>query len=213
MADLVVGPDGRSRCGWGVTTPDYLAYHDHEWGRPVTSDRVLLEKLCLEGFQAGLSWLTILRKRAAFREVFADFDAEIVASYDESDVRRLLDDARIIRHKGKIEASITNARAMLGLRAQGGTLAELVWGHRPSSTTPPQTLAALPAVTAESTALARDLKAHGFRFVGPTTAYAAMQAMGVVNDHLDGCWVREACGSARTEVIRGLGDQTQRGQC
>lgn len=191
------GDDDRLRCAWGVSTPDYREYHDLEWGRPVTDERTLFEKLCLEGFQSGLSWLTILRKREGFRAAFANFDAVTVAGFGEDDVLRLLGDAGIVRHRGKIEASIDNARAVVELHDQGGSLAELFWAHRPSVERAPTTFGDVPAKTDESTALAKELKRRGFRFVGPTTAYAAMQAMGVVNDHLDRCWVREACEAAR----------------
>ncbi len=201
MTDLQLGDDGQLRCAWGASTPDYSVYHDHEWGRPVNDERTLFEKLCLEGFQSGLSWLTILRKRPAFREVFANFDPVSVAVFEESDVLRLLDDARIVRHRGKIEASINNAKATMDLHATGTTLAELFWAHRPRDGRTPTSLAELPASTEQSTALAKELKRRGFRFVGPTTVYAAMQAMGVVNDHLQGCWVRTECETERAGLI------------
>ena len=182
------GEDGRRRCWWGGSTPDYVAYHDEEWGRPVTDDRGIYERMVLEGFQSGLSWLTILRKRENFRAAFAGFDIETVAGFGARDVRRLLADAGIVRHRGKIEAAIANARAAADLDVP---LAQLVWAHAPRGRTrAPRELADLPALTPESTALSKELKRHGFRFVGPTTAYAAMQACGVVNDHLTGCWVR-----------------------
>jgi DNA-3-methyladenine glycosylase I len=180
--------DGRRRCPWAASTPEYVAYHDEEWGRPVTDDRGLYERLVLEGFQSGLSWLTILRKRDNFRAAFAGFEIEAVAGFGEDDVERLLGDAGIVRHRGKIEAAIANARAAAELDVP---LAELVWAHAPRGRRrAPRTLADVPAVTPESTALSKELKRRGFRFVGPTTAYAAMQACGVVNDHLAGCWVR-----------------------
>ncbi|HZD01285.1 MAG TPA: DNA-3-methyladenine glycosylase I [Actinomycetes bacterium] len=185
--DLRRGPDGRLRCGWGARTAEYVAYHDAEWGRPVHDDVRLFEKLCLEGFQAGLSWLTILRKREAFRHAFAGFDPAKVAAFDEADVTRLLQDASIIRSRAKIEAVIANGRAMLAL---GETLDELVWAHAPAPGPAPTSLRALPASTPESAALAKELKRRGFRFVGATTVYAMMQACGVVNDHLAGCFVR-----------------------
>jgi DNA-3-methyladenine glycosylase I len=187
-------PDGLLRCWWCGDDPDYVAYHDQEWGRPVRDEGRLFEKLCLEGFQAGLSWLTILRKRPAFRAAFADFDPEVVAAYGDSEVERLLGDAGIVRSRAKIEATITNAHALLRLWAAGGTLAELVWAFAPTSgpRPRPRSLAEVAAVTPGSTALARELKSHGFRFVGPTTAYAFMQAMGLVDDHLDGCHVPPA---------------------
>lgn len=201
-ADLVVGDDGRARCAWGVSTSDYVRYHDEEWARPVLDERTLFEKLCLEGFQSGLSWLTILRKRESFRDVFAQFDAEIVANYDENDVLRLLADSRIIRHRGKIEATINNAQALLQLRSEGMTLVDLMWASRPTAGGRPERMADVSATTAESTALAKDLKRRGFRFVGPTTAYAAMQAMGVVNDHLIGCWVGDDCDEEQLAAVR-----------
>jgi DNA-3-methyladenine glycosylase I len=178
------------RC-WTSTDPAYLAYHDEEWGRPVTDERGLLERFCLEGFQSGLSWLTILRKRENFRTGFADFDPERVARFGRRDVERLLRDAGIVRHRGKIEAAIANAKGTLALRAAGTPLEELVWTHRPErSGRTPRSLKDLPATTPESNALSKELKRAGFRFVGPTTVYAAMQACGVVNDHIAGCFVR-----------------------
>jgi DNA-3-methyladenine glycosylase I len=191
MPSLTRGPDGRRRCSWGASTPDYLRYHDEEWGRPVVDDRGLYERMVLEGFQSGLSWLTILRKRDNFRAAFADFDIETVARYGKRDVNRLLGDAGIVRHRGKIEAAINNAKAAAKMHADGESLAELVWSHAPDRRRrAPRTLEELPAITAESTALAKELKKRGFRFVGPTTAYATMEACGVVNDHLAGCFVR-----------------------
>jgi DNA-3-methyladenine glycosylase I len=188
MTGLARGDDGRRRCWWGGSTPEYVAYHDEEWGRPVTDDRGIYERLVLEGFQSGLSWLTILRKRESFRAAFANFEIERVARFGERDVRRLLTDAGIVRHRGKIEAAIANAKAATALDAP---LAELVWSYAPSGRRrAPRELGDLPALTPESTALSKDLKRRGFRFVGPTTAYAAMQACGIVNDHLSGCWVR-----------------------
>jgi len=177
------------RC-WTSTDPAYLAYHDEEWGRPVTDERGLLERFCLEGFQSGLSWLTILRKRENFRTAFADFDPERVARFGRRDVERLLRDAGIVRHRGKIEAAIANAKGTLALRAAGTPLEELVWTHRPERSGTPRSLKDLPATTPESNALSKELKRAGFRFVGPTTVYAAMQACGVVNDHIAGCFVR-----------------------
>ena len=192
------------RC-WPTTDPLYLAYHDEEWGRPVRDDRLLLERLCLEGFQSGLSWITILRKRPRFREVFCDFDPEKVARFDEDDVQRLLGDAGIIRHRGKIEATIANARATLALQEDGETLTDLLWSFAPASDSPPRTpdaLSDMPSSTPESKALARELKRRGFRFVGPTTAYALMQATGMVNDHLAGCFVRDAVEAERRAAAR-----------
>jgi DNA-3-methyladenine glycosylase I len=191
MTGLLRGSDGRRRCWWGGSTPDYLAYHDEEWGRPVRDDRGLYERMVLEGFQSGLSWLTILRKRENFRAAFAGFDIETVAGFGERDVARLLADAGIVRHRGKIEAAIANAVAARAMHADGESLAELIWSYAPSGRRrAPRSLDDLPAATPESTALSKDLKRRGFRFVGPTTAYATMQACGLVNDHLAGCWVR-----------------------
>jgi DNA-3-methyladenine glycosylase I len=178
------------RC-WETSDELYLEYHDHEWGRPVTNETALLERLCLEGFQSGLSWLTILRKRKAFRAAFANFDADAVARFDESDIDRLLADAAIVRHRGKIEAAISNARATVELRESGTTLPELIWSYRPDERPAPRDPRDWQAATAESIALSKELKKRGFRFVGPTTVYAAMQACGLVNDHLYDCIVRE----------------------
>ena len=189
--DLLAGADGRSRCAWAGTDPLYVNYHDAEWGRPVHDDQRLFEKLSLEGFQAGLSWLTILRKRTAFREVFAGFDPETMAEFTARDVEHLLQDARIVRHRGKIEAVLANARRVAELREEFGSLDTYVWGYAPDSpSAPPVTLADGPATSPESIALSRDLKRRGWRFVGPTTVYAFMQAMGLVDDHLAGCAFR-----------------------
>ena len=181
-------------CLWGLSTPDYRAYHDDEWGMPVVNDHRLFEKLCLEGFQSGLSWLTILRKRAAFRRVFANFDFEKVARFNSRSVDRLLQDASIIRHRGKIESTIHNARCAVKLRDARGSLTSYFWSFEPKRRPAPNPM---PAQTAESKALSKDLKQLGFTFVGPTTAYAFMQAMGMVNDHVDGCAVRAHCEHAR----------------
>ncbi len=178
------------RC-WTTSDPAYNAYHDDEWGRPVTDERGLFERLCLEGFQSGLSWLTILRKRDNFRTAFANFDPEVVARFGERDVKRLLGDAGIVRHRGKIKATIANARGTLELREQGTPLDELVWSHRPEKHRPPRGSGDWQATTPESLALSKALKRAGFRFVGPTTVYAAMQECGVVNDHLVDCFVRD----------------------
>jgi DNA-3-methyladenine glycosylase I len=178
------------RC-WTSKDPLYNAYHDDEWGRPVTDERGLLERMCLEGFQSGLSWLTILRKRENFRAAFANFDPERVARYGKRDVDRLLRDAGIVRHRGKIEAAIANARGTLALREAGTPLDELVWSHRPKRQRAAKSIYDLPATTPESVALSKQLKGSGFRFVGPTTIYAAMQACGVVNDHVQSCHVRK----------------------
>jgi DNA-3-methyladenine glycosylase I len=177
------------RC-WPTTDAEYIRYHDDEWGRPVRDERGIYERLCLEGFQSGLSWLTILRKRPAFREAFAGFDPERVASFGEADVERLLDDAGIVRHRGKIEAAIANARATLALRASGEPLDVVFWAHAPGSASVPRATTEWHTATPESVALAKLLRKEGFGFVGPTTVYAAMQACGVVNDHLADCWVR-----------------------
>jgi DNA-3-methyladenine glycosylase I len=188
---LLTGADGRRRCWWGGSSPDYERYHDEEWGRPVTDDRGLYERMVLEGFQSGLSWLTILRKRENFRAAFAGFDIDTVAGFGDRDVARLLSDAGIVRHRGKIEAAIANAVAARAMHSDGESLTELIWSHAPTGRRrAPRSLDDLPAVTPESTALSKELKKRGFRFVGPTTAYATMQACGIVNDHLAGCWVR-----------------------
>ncbi|HEX7745538.1 MAG TPA: DNA-3-methyladenine glycosylase I [Micromonosporaceae bacterium] len=187
MTELVIGADGLSRCAWGASTPDYATYHDDEWGRPLRGDDALFERLTLEAFQSGLSWLTILRKRAAFRAAFAAFRIEVVAGYGEADVVRLLGDPGIVRNRAKIEAAIANARAALDLP---DGLATLLWRFAPAPRAArPRTFAEVPPVTPESTAMAKELKRRGFRFVGPTTAYALMQATGMVDDHLAGCHV------------------------
>ena len=190
-------PEPPERC-WPATDPLYIAYHDEEWGRPVVDERGLYERFCLEGFQSGLSWLTILRKRENFRRAFAGFDPELVARFTEPDVKRLLGDAGIVRHRGKIEATIANARGVLELRSAGTPLHELVWSFAPESYSAPKTTADWRAQTPESKELSKRLKAAGFRFVGPTTVWAAMQACGIVNDHLSTCWVREAVERQRT---------------
>jgi DNA-3-methyladenine glycosylase I len=183
-SDAVAGPDGRLRCPWGASTPIYIGYHDEEWGQPVRDDRGLYERFCLEAFQSGLSWLTILRKREHFRAAFRGFDIEAVAGFGPDDVSRLLGDAGIVRNRAKIEAAIANARAALELP---GGLAEVVWKYADDRATAPVTAADVPAVTPASKALAKELRSAGFRFTGPVTAYAMMQACGVVNDHLLGC--------------------------
>jgi DNA-3-methyladenine glycosylase I len=184
VAAVVRGDDGVARCAWGDSTPDYRVYHDDEWGRPVGDDTRLFEKLCLEGFQSGLSWLTILRKREAFRAAFAGFDFHKVAAYTEQDVERLLQDAGIIRHRGKIEATINNAQRAVEMVEAEGSLARFVWGYD------------------DPAALAKELKRRGWRFVGPTTVYAFMQAMGLVNDHEPGCDARAACERERAAFAR-----------
>ncbi|MBO2455074.1 DNA-3-methyladenine glycosylase I [Actinomadura barringtoniae] len=185
----VVGEDGLARCPWGLSAPDYVAYHDEEWGRPIRDDQGLYERLCLEAFQSGLSWLTILRKREGFRAAFAGFDMEKVASFGEADVERLLGDAAIVRNRAKIEAAINNARA--ALEVPGG-LAEVAWKYADADSPGYADIGDVPATTDGSKALAKELKRHGFRFVGPTTAYALMQACGLVDDHLVGCYRRGA---------------------
>ena len=192
---MTAGPDGVLRCPWALSTADYIAYHDGEWGRPVRGDRQLYERLTLEAFQSGLSWITILRKREAFRRAFADFDPAVVAEYDDADVARLLGDAAIVRNRQKIEATIANARAVLEL---AGGLTELLWSFAPDGPRPaPRDLTDVPAVTPESTAMAKALRAQGFRFVGPTTSYALMQATGMVDDHLADCAFRVTSVSGR----------------
>ena len=198
---LVRGTDGVRRCFWGASTPDYVAYHDDEWGRPVVDDVRLFEKISLEGFQSGLSWLTILRKREGFRKAFAGFDPGRVARFGERDITRLLGDAGIVRHRGKIEATIANARATLAVQAERGSLAALLWSYEPRRRPAPRANGDIASSSPESVALAKELKSFGFRFVGPTTAYAAMQAMGVVNDHLVGCAARGPCTRARKELV------------
>src|SRR6516165_9761087 len=188
MADGIVrGDDGVARCWWADSAPEYRDYHDREWGFPVADDVRLFEKLSLEGFQSGLSWLTILRKREAFRRAFAGFDFNVVAEFDEDDVARLLADASIVRHRGKIEAVINNARRALEMVADEGSLAAFVWRFEPAPRAGGLRRDAIEAHTEESRALARELKRRGWKFVGPTTVYAFMQAMGLVNDHLEGC--------------------------
>ena len=191
MSGPVVGDDGLPRCPWGDAPADYRAYHDDEWGRPVRGDSAIFERLSLEAYQAGLSWLTILRRRDAFREAFAGFDIAVVAGYDDADIERLATDAPLIRHRGKVEAVVSNARLLKEWQAAEGesVLDALVWSCA-SARESPRTLADVPVETEESRQLARRLRARGWRFIGPTSAYAALQAMGVVNDHLEGCHVR-----------------------
>jgi DNA-3-methyladenine glycosylase I len=193
VTDLVIGPDGLARCAWGGSTPEYAAYHDEEWGRPLRGDDALYERLTLEAFQSGLSWLTILRKRESFRAAFDLFHIETVARYGPAEVARLLADAGIVRNRAKIEAAIANARAALDLP---GGLAAMLWSFAPPLRSHrPRSFAEVPALTAESTAMAKALKKSGFRFVGPTTAYALMQATGMVDDHLEGCHVPAPVGA------------------
>ena len=184
--------DGRIRCGWAASAPEiYRDYHDHEWGRPLRDGVALFERVALESFQSGLSWLVILRKRETFRRAFRGFDIETVAGYTDADVARLLADAGIVRNRAKIEATIANARAARALGAPGD-LAELLWSFAPPRRPRPADIADIPAITPESTAMARELKRRGFRFIGPTTAYALMQATGMVDDHIRTCWVAPA---------------------
>jgi DNA-3-methyladenine glycosylase I len=191
MNGVEKGPDGKARCPWALGTPDYLDYHDHEWGRPLHGERELFERLTLEAFQSGLSWLTVLRKRENFRRAFDGFEIERVAGYGEPEVERLLGDAGIIRNRRKIEAAITNAQAVREMHEAGETLDGLIWSFAPDEERPaPEALADLEATTDESKELAKELKKRGFAFVGPTTIYATMQAIGAVNDHLAGCAFR-----------------------
>jgi DNA-3-methyladenine glycosylase I len=190
VSDLVTGEDGKARCWWGASSPDYVSYHDEEWGRPVRGDDALYERLVLEAFQSGLSWITILRKRENFRAAFAGFAIDKVAQYGDADVERLMGDAGIVRNRAKIDAAIANAQAARALREAGESLTELIWSFAPEARPAPRGRADIPAVTPESTALAKALKKRGFRFLGPTTAYASMQACGIVDDHLEGCYAR-----------------------
>ena len=207
MADATVttcaGPDGRVRCWWPGEDETYVAYHDDEWGRPVTDDDRLFEKLCLEGFQSGLSWLTILRKRANFRAAFAGFRIGAVAAFGSDDVERLLDDTGIVRHRGKIVSAVNNAGRAAELIEEFGSLAAYVWSWEPAvASAPPVGKESLPASTPESAALAKDLKRRGWTFVGPTTVYAFMQSMGLVNDHIAGCFARSECDAERAALTR-----------
>jgi DNA-3-methyladenine glycosylase I len=202
----VTGTDGRRRCWWPGTDPLYTQYHDEEWGRPVTDDHRLFEKICLEGFQAGLSWLTILRKREAFRRGFAGFEIEKVARFGSRQVERLLGDAGIVRHRGKIESAINNARRASEIADEHGSLAAYVWSFEPDAAARPTrldrpTLMTM-ATTPASIALSKDLKRRGWTFVGPTTVYAFMQAMGLVNDHLRGCCIRAGVERQRASLTR-----------
>jgi DNA-3-methyladenine glycosylase I len=205
-----VGPDGARRCWWALADPLYVGYHDDEWGFPVTDDRALFETLSLEGFQAGLSWLTILRKRPGFREAFSHFDIDAVAAFTDADVERLMADRGIVRHRGKIASTVNNARRAVELRQEAGSLAAFAWRFEP----PPPAgngRQPIPSQTAESTALSADLRRRGWSFVGPTTVYAFMQAMGLVNDHMVGCWRRQPAEAARRELVRPLPDSPSGG--
>ena len=203
---LTLGHDGNARCFWGAGDRDYTAYHDHEWGVPTDNDLTLFEKICLEGFQSGLSWLTILRKRDSFREAFDGFDFEQVAEFTDADVERLLANPGIVRHRGKIRSTINNARRARELAGQTGSLASYFWSWEPSHQSRPSrldqdTLLSL-TKTPESIAMSRDLKRRGWTFVGPTTAYAFMQAMGLVNDHIEGCFARSQINAMRATFQR-----------
>lgn len=203
---LLEGADGKLRCWWHGGLADYQRYHDTEWGWPVDEDRRLFEKICLEGFQSGLSWLTILRKRDAFRAAFANFEFDKVSEFTQADVERCLQDAGIVRHRKKIESTINNARRAIELRQEFGSLAAYFWAHEPKPENRPKKLtfevARTLGKTEESTALSKDLKKRGWSFVGPTTVYAFMQSMGMVNDHLEGCCCREPVEEAREKFIR-----------
>jgi DNA-3-methyladenine glycosylase I len=191
MSDAVIGPDGLPRCGWGQSAPEYIAYHDKEWGVPLRGERALFERLSLEAFQSGLSWLIILRKRDGFRRAFDNFDPQRVAEFDGARIEELMADQGIVRNRAKIEATVRNARAVLGLETE---LDDLLWSFAPAAHPRPATMAEVPATTAESKAMAKELKRRGFAFVGPTTCYAMMQATGMVNDHLTDCWRSTAVG-------------------
>jgi DNA-3-methyladenine glycosylase I len=190
------------RCPWAESAPEYVSYHDDEWGRPVAAENRIFEKICLEGFQSGLSWITILRKREAFRTAFCNFDPEAIASFGNAEIEALLDDAAIVRHRGKITATIENARALLDLQATGASLAGVVWKHEPRPRRASKALSEIPPSTDESKALSKELMKLGFRFVGPTTVYAAMQSLGVVNDHLAKCFCRAECEAERADFVR-----------
>ncbi len=203
MTTTLPGPDGKPRCRWCASAPEFLAYHDTEWGFPVADDRRLFEKLCLESFQSGLSWRTILAKRDNFRAAFANFEIDRVARFNDTDIARLLQDSGIVRHRGKIEAVINNARRARDLVAEAGSLAAYVWRFEPQDAdlATPQTASTSPA----SIAMSKDLKKRGWSFVGPTTIFAFMQAMGLINDHAEGCTIRRAAARARKTFRRPIG--------
>ncbi|HEX5641474.1 MAG TPA: DNA-3-methyladenine glycosylase I [Thermoleophilia bacterium] len=202
---LAAGPDGRPRCFWAVGgAPEYVAYHDEEWGRPVLTDDGLFERLTLEAFQSGLSWLTILRKRPAFRQAFAGFDVAAVAAFGDADRERLMADAGIVRNRLKVDAALANARAALPVIEEHGSLAALLWRFRPQDHAAPRTRADWASTSPESMAMAKELKRRGFRFVGPTTAYSLMQAAGLVNDHAAGCCVHGAVEAEQLEAAARL---------
>lgn len=202
--DLVAGPDGLERCSWALGTPELAVYHDDEWGLPVLGDDALFERICLESFQCGLSWLTILRKREAFRIGFVGFEIETVARFGEADIARLLGDPGIVRNRGKIVASIENARLALDTIGECGSLAQLIWQFAPAPVRAPRSYSEIPTVTPESAALAHELKRRGFRFLGPTTVCALMQACGLINAHLAGCFARDRVDSARAAACEQL---------
>lgn len=206
---LIIGKDSRPRCFWCGDDDQYVRYHDLQWGRPVVDDIDLYEKICLEGFQAGLSWLTILRKRESFRKAFRGFDPKIVAKFNQRDINRLIKDESIVRHRGKIEAAINNAQATLKVQREFGSLATFVWSFCPDLVANlkrhnPKRISEIRPQTVESLALSKALRSHGFKFVGPTTMYAAMQSLGLVNDHFDGCHVREICEKQQLATIKKL---------
>jgi len=200
MSKTTIGTDGKCRCAWCDAAPEFNAYHDTEWGFPVTDDIRLFEKICLEGFQSGLSWRTILTKRENFRKAFAGFDFHKVAQFDDADVKRLLGDAGIIRHRGKIEASINNAKRACEMVADEGSLAAYFWRFepKPDEVDPPQSMSTSPT----SVALSKDLKKRGWKFVGPTTVFAFMQVMGLINDHAQGCFLHQQIGDMRASLVR-----------
>ena len=202
LEGVIRSEDGQPRCTWAANVPSFLDYHDSEWGFPVDDDHKLFEKLCLEGFQSGLSWRTILDKRPAFREVFLDFDFEKVARFNDADVQRLLKDARIVRHRGKIEATINNAQRACEIVETYGSLGAFIWRYEPPVVKMTNAIRMTVTQTEHSARLAKDLKKLGWRFFGPTTAYAFMQAMGLVNDHMAGCFVHARCESARASFRR-----------
>ncbi len=201
---LIERPDGEQSCWWHGELDDYRQYHDKEWGRPVTDDTRLFEKICLEGFQSGLSWLTILRKREGFRAAFAGFDIDKVAAFTDQDIERCVNDAGIVRHRGKIKSTINNAQRAQELRTEFGTLAAYFWAHEPAQSERPAQIikSEIPGFTETSTKISKDLKKRGWSFVGPTTVYAFMQAMGMVNDHIEGCYCHARIEKARAEFVR-----------
>ncbi len=198
MIDLATGPDGKPRCSWCNAAPEFYDYHDNEWGYPVSDDRRLFEKLCLESFQSGLSWRTILSKRENFRAAFRNFDFNKIAEFSDADIKRLLHDKGIVRHRGKIEAVINNARRVQDLIADEGSLAAYVWRYEPTAPPAPQSA----STSKESIAMSKDLKKRGWKFVGPTTIFAFMQAMGLINDHANGCVMREKAAQLRRDFIK-----------